>query len=393
MSSALSLPASAATAVKPERVNLFGLDREALRAQFRQWGEAPFRAEQLMQWVYGRGVTDFSQMTTLAKPLRERLAELAVIATPTLVTAETSTDGTRKWLLSLNGGAAVETVFIPEKDRGTLCVSSQVGCAMDCSFCATGHQGFARNMSVAEIIGQVWFARHALVGEQLRHAHAMQQRAISNVVFMGMGEPLANFDALIPAINILLDDYGFGLSKRRVTVSTSGLVPFMDRLKNSVDVALAVSLHAPSDALRNELVPINRKYPLAALMAACDRYTEDRAKRVHVLYEYVLIDQVNDGNEQADQLIALLRGRAAKVNLIPFNPFPGNAYRRPSNNRLNHFQQRLLAGGLKVTLRRTRGDDIAAACGQLVGEVKSRQRQSLRGVPLRIENQTGHRDA
>ncbi|MGH8528996.1 MAG: 23S rRNA (adenine(2503)-C(2))-methyltransferase RlmN [Nevskiales bacterium] len=384
------------------KVNLFGLDREGLRAQFAAWDEKPFRAEQVMQWIYGRGVADFAAMTTLSKALRVKLAELAEVRTPELVTEQTSADGTRKWVLRLDGGQAVETVFIPQEDRGTLCISSQVGCAMDCSFCSTGKQGFSRNMNAAEIVAQVWFASRALGagpgpaqrvisgshsfsprGREDKDAGAAR-RVISNVVFMGMGEPLANFDALVPAIRILLDDFGFGLSKRRVTVSTSGLVPFMDRLHETVDVALAVSLHAPTDALRDELVPINRKYPLKDLMSACNRYVQGKNGHAHIMYEYVMLDGVNDHEEHARQLATLLRGRPAKVNLIPFNPFPNTEYRRSKPERVRRFQEILMTRHILTTVRRTRGDDIDAACGQLVGKVQSRQKNRLRGVPIEV---------
>jgi 23S rRNA (adenine2503-C2)-methyltransferase len=296
-----------------------------------------------------------------------------------------SADGTRKWVLRLPGpgGAeapamAIETVYIPETNRGTLCISSQVGCAMDCSFCSTAHQGFSRNMSTAEIVAQVWFAAKTLGGD------FQQERVISNVVFMGMGEPLANYGSLLPALNILLDDFGFGLSKRKVTVSTSGLVPFIDRLRDDVDTALAVSLHAPDDALRNELVPINRKYPIAELMEACRRYTGGKDRKTHIVYEYVMLDGVNDHPEQARALARLLSGMPAKVNLIPFNPFPKTRYRRSSAEAIDRFAQLLRGKGIMTTTRRTRGDDIDAACGQLVGRVQSRQKQRLRDIPVKV---------
>lgn len=368
-----------------ERVNLFGLDREGLTAFFAEMGEPRFRARQVMRWIYGRGVTDFAAMTDLSLDLRARLPEVADVRPPVAISDRTAADGTRKWLLAPNADSgaanAVETVYIPEDDRATLCVSSQVGCALDCSFCATGKQGLNRNLGTDEIIGQVWLAEHTLRAEGRLHGN----RALTNIVFMGMGEPLANYRALVPALRILLDDYGFGLSKRRVTVSTSGLVPFMDRLREEVDVALAVSLHAPEDALRDELVPINRKYPLAELMAACDRYTAGKDRRAHVVYEYVLLAGVNDEARHAGQLARLLGGRAAKLNLIPFNPFPGADYERPDAERIRHFQDKLYGHGIRTTVRRTRGDDIDAACGQLVGRVQDRQRRHFREVPIKVE--------
>ena len=365
------------------KLNLFGLDRAALREQFALWDEKPYRADQVMQWIYGRGVDDFAAMSNLSKTLREKLSSEAEIRVPELVAEQASEDGTRKWVLKLDGGQAIETVYIPEKDRGTLCISSQVGCALDCSFCSTAQQGLNRNMSTAEIISQVWFANRTLGAAPLSAERG--RRTISNVVFMGMGEPLANFNEVLPAIRILLDDYGFGMSKRRVTVSTSGLVPFIDRLHDSVDVALAVSLHAPTDGLRNELVPINRKYPIAELMDACDRYMQGKAQRAHVLYEYVMLDGVNDSAKEARALARLLGQRQAKVNLIPFNPFPGSSYKRSPTDRILAFRDILNKHGVIATVRRTRGDDIDAACGQLVGQVQSKQRQRLRDIPIRTE--------
>ncbi|ROO33629.1 23S rRNA (adenine(2503)-C(2))-methyltransferase RlmN [Salinisphaera orenii] len=368
------------------RVNLFGLDREAMAAFFRSHGESAFRAKQVMQWIYARGVTDFAAMTDLSKKLRDRLPTIAEIRPPTKIREQASADGTRKWLLAvtedLDPDNAIEAVYIPEPDRATLCISSQIGCALDCSFCATGKQGLNRNLTTAEIIGQVWMSEHDLRAEGRVHG----DRALSNIVFMGMGEPLANYRAVVPAIRILLDDYGFGLSKRRVTVSTSGMVPFMDRLREEVDVALAVSLHAPTDALRDELVPINRKYPLAELMGACDRYVAGKERRAHVVYEYVLLAGVNDTPAHAKSLAALLRDRPAKVNLIPFNPFEGSGYERPAEDRIRAFQDTLHGKGVRTTVRRTRGDDIDAACGQLVGRVASRQKRHFRDVPIRVES-------
>ncbi len=366
-------------------VNLFGLDREAMVEFFIGHGESAFRAKQVMQWIYARGVTDFGAMTDLSKALRERLPAIAEIRPPERIREQRAADGTRKWLLAVDedesADNAIEAVYIPEPGRATLCISSQIGCALDCSFCATGKQGLNRNLTTAEIIGQVWMSEHDLRAQGEVHG----ARAITNVVFMGMGGPLANYRQVVPALRILLDDYGFGLSKRRVTVSTSGLVPFMDRLHAEVDVALAVSLHAPTDELRNELVPINRKYPLAELMAACDRYTADKRRRAHVIYEYVLLKGVNDNPEQANALVKLLKDRPAKINLIPFNAFDGTPYARPDEQRIGCFQDILHKQGLRTTVRRTRGDDIDAACGQLVGRVRDRQKRHFRDVPIKIE--------
>ena len=358
-------------------VNLFGLDRTALRARFAEMGEAAYRADQVMNWIYRRGVDDFALMTNLGKELRAKLASVFVIRPPELITEQTSTDGTRKWVLKAGEGQAIETVFIPEDDRGTLCISSQVGCAMDCSFCSTGAQGFSRNLTTAEIVAQVWFASKTLGGD------FQNERVISNVVFMGMGEPLANYGEVLPALRILLDDHGFGLSKRRVTVSTSGLVPFIDRLREDVDTAMAVSLHAPNDALRNELVPINKKYPLAELINACRRYTEGKDRKAHIVYEYVMLDGVNDSPEHARQLARLLAGLPAKVNLIPFNTFPQTHYRRSPAERIRAFADILKGKEILTTTRKTRGDDIDAACGQLAGKVQSRQKQRLRDIPVK----------
>jgi 23S rRNA (adenine2503-C2)-methyltransferase len=358
--------------------NLFGLDREALRACFGQMGQQPYRADQVMQWIYRRGKDSFNEMSNISKDLRTKLDDHFVIRPPELVTEQLSQDGTRKWVLRLDGGNAVETVFIPETDRGTLCISSQVGCAMDCSFCSTGKQGLNRNMTTAEIVAQVWFAARALGGD------FQNERVISNIVFMGMGEPLANYGAVLPAIRILLDDFGFGLSKRRVTVSTSGLVPFIDRLHDDCDTALAVSLHAPNDELRNELVPINRKYPIAELMDACRRYTDGKDRKMHIVYEYVLLEGINDSPALARQLARLLGDMPAKVNLIPFNPFPNSGYTRSKPEAIKAFGDILRAKKILTMVRKTRGDDIDAACGQLVGEVKSRQKNRLSGIPVKV---------
>ena len=356
--------------------NLFGLDREQLRACFAEMGEKPFRADQVMQWIYRRTADDFDLMTNISKDLRTKMKERFVIKHPELVTEQVSQDGTRKWVLRLDGGNAIETVFIPEDDRGTLCISSQVGCAMDCSFCSTAQQGLNRNMTTAEIVAQVWFAAKTLGGD------FQNERVISNVVFMGMGEPLANTAAVLPAIHIMLDDFGFGLSKRRVTVSTSGLVPYIDRLRADCDTALAVSLHAPNDALRDQLVPINKKYPIAELMQACRRYLEGKDRKTHIVFEYVMLDGVNDQPEHARQLAKLLGGMAAKVNLIPFNPFPDSSYKRSKPEVIKRFSEILWEKKIVTTTRKTRGDDIDAACGQLVGKVQSRQKNRLSGIPV-----------
>lgn len=358
-------------------INLFGMDRERLRSQFELVGEKPWRADQIMQWIYRRGVDDFGAMSNISKDLRVRLESDFVVETPELMSEQVSADGTRKWVLRVGGGQAIETVFIPEQARGTLCISSQVGCAMDCAFCSTGQQGLNRNLSTAEIVAQVWFAAKTLGG------NFQTERVISNVVFMGMGEPLANYNAVLPAIRIFQDDFGFGLSKRRVTVSTSGLVPFMDRLRADVDTAMAVSLHAPNDELRNELVPINRKYPLAALMDACRRYTSGRDHKMHLVYEYVMLDGVNDSPALARDLAKLLQDMPAKVNLIPFNPFPETRFKRSRQEAIEKFSGILRSHNILSTTRKTRGDDIDAACGQLVGKVLNKQKRRLSDFPVR----------
>ncbi|MEA3175913.1 MAG: rRNA (adenine2503-C2)-methyltransferase [Gammaproteobacteria bacterium] len=345
-----------------ERMNLLGLPRAQLEAFVAQrLGAKPFRARQLMKWIYRRGAADFSAMSDLAQGFRAQLAEVAEIAVPHIVTEQKSSDGTRKWMLRMDEVQGIETVYIPEPDRGTLCISSQVGCAMDCSFCATAQQGFNRNLSVAEIVGQVWLARRELAPES----------RITNIVFMGMGEPLANYRNVVPAIRIFLDDLGYDLSRRRVTLSTSGLVPQIYKLAEECNVALAVSLHAPNDELRNELVPINRKHPIAELLAACWHYLDEQNGR-SITFEYVMLDGINDKPEHARQLARLMRGRAAKLNLIPFNPFPGTNYRRSSAAAILAFRDILNDHGVIATTRRTRGDDIDAACGQLAGRVTDR---------------------
>ncbi len=365
---------SAAEALVPERTNLLGLPREALEAFVAAQGSKPFRARQLMNWIYKRGVGSFADMTDLAKEFRARLGASAEVRTPQILSTQRSADGTIKWLLRADASQAFEMVFIPETDRGTLCISSQVGCALDCSFCSTAQQGFNRNLSTAEIVGQVWLAARELerlYGAPDTSAPAGDQRHVTNVVLMGMGEPLANFRNVVPALAILLDDFGFDLSRRRVTLSTSGLVPQIYRLAEETNVALAVSLHAPDDALRNELVPINRKHPIAELLAACWHYLDEQNGR-SVTFEYVMLEGVNDSPAQARALVRLLKGHPAKVNLIPFNPFPGTRYRRSTPAAIQCFRDELLKRGVLATVRRTRGDDIDAACGQLAGRVIDR---------------------
>ncbi|HQS81690.1 MAG TPA: 23S rRNA (adenine(2503)-C(2))-methyltransferase RlmN [Thiobacillus sp.] len=358
--------------------NLLDFDLEGLTAWFAELGEKPFRARQVFHWVHQAGVADFAQMTDIAKSLREKLQQLAVVAPPAVSYAHTSTDGTRKWLFDVGVANGIETVFIPEADRGTLCVSSQVGCALECTFCSTGRQGFNRNLTVAEIIGQLWVAHHSLKTEPNRTAlnHSVpnhgageiSDRPVTNVVMMGMGEPLANLENVVTALGIMLDDHAYGLSRRRVTVSTSGLVPAMDRLAERCPVALAVSLHAPNDALRDQIVPINKKYPLRELMAACRRYLV-HAPRDFITFEYVMLAGVNDAPEHARQLIELVREVPCKFNLIPFNPFPDSGYEKPRAEAMRVFREILQDAGLVVTTRKTRGDDIDAACGQLAGKV------------------------
>jgi 23S rRNA (adenine2503-C2)-methyltransferase len=353
------------------RINLMDLDLVRMQEFFVSIGEKPFRAEQLLKWIYHARITDFGQMTNLSMQLRQRLPQLAVIEPPKILREQISADGTVKWLMGSGSGNAIETVFIPETKRGTLCISSQVGCSLNCSFCSTGAQGFSRNLSASEIIGQVWQAAESLGHER------NGTRRITNVVFMGMGEPLLNFDAVLPALSLLRDDLGFGLAAKRVTISTAGLVPGIDRLRDSIDVALAVSLHAPIDELRETLVPLNRKYPIKELMAACSRYASDKHKR-SVTFEYTLIDGVNDHPEHAQKLVKLLRKLPSKLNLIPFNPFPGTHYRCSTERKIREFQDIAMAGGLIATVRKTRGDDIDAACGQLVGKFQDRTRRSDR---------------
>ena len=351
--------------------NLLDFDAAGLTAWFADMGEKPFRARQVLRWLHHFGEADFSRMSDVAKSLREKLAAAAVALPPAIVSDRQADDGTRKFLFDVGAGNAIETVFIPEDDRGTLCVSTQAGCALDCAFCSTGKQGFNRNLSVAEIIGQLWQANRALGRDP------KGERIISNVVLMGMGEPLANYEHVLPALRLMLDDNAYGLSRRRVTVSTSGIVPAMDRLREDCPVALAVSLHAPNDALRDDLVPINRKYPLAQLMAACRRYLE-RAPRDFITFEYVMLEGVNDSDGHARELLALTRDVSCKFNLIPFNPFPHSGFARSRPERIRRFADILTAAGIVTTTRKTRGDDIDAACGQLAGQVQDKSRRVVR---------------
>jgi 23S rRNA (adenine2503-C2)-methyltransferase len=365
-------------------INLLDLDPAALAAFFAERSEKPFRAKQVLHWVHQRFVDDVGAMTDLSRALRESLKRDAQVSAPQVVRDTTAADGTRKWLLDAGNGNAVESVYIPEDDRGTLCISSQAGCALDCAFCSTGKQGFNRNLSTGEIIGQLWLANRTLLADGVTAPWIEQGRPpITNVVMMGMGEPLANFENVVPALRLMLDDNAYGLSRRRVTLSTSGIVPLIDRLRDECPVALAVSLHAPNDALRDRLVPINRKHPLADLMAACLRYLE-RAPRDFVTFEYVMLDGVNDSAACAHELLELTRDVPCKFNLIPFNPFPGTEFRTSPRERVRAFQQLLMDAERIATIRKTRGDDIDAACGQLAGQVQDRTKRRLatRIVPV-----------
>jgi len=358
-------------------VNLLDFDTEGLTTWLAQQDEKPFRARQLLRWIHQRGESDFNAMTDVAKSLREKLTSTATVSPAPTISDRLSDDGTRKFLFDVGNGNAVETVFIPEDDRGTLCVSSQAGCALECAFCSTGRQGFNRNLSTAEIIGQLWQASRTL--EQDLQSARRGERIISNVVLMGMGEPLANFDNLLPALRLMLDDNAYGLSRRRVTVSTSGIVPAMDRLAAACPVALAVSLHAATDGLRDKLVPINRKYPLAELMAACQRYLV-HAPRDFITFEYVMLDGLNDSDADARALVHLVRDVPCKFNLIPFNPFPASGFHRSPTERVRRFAAILINAGIVATTRKTRGDDIDAACGQLAGKVRDKSRRRIRSV-------------
>jgi len=351
-------------------INLFGLDRPGLEALFASIGEKPFRAMQVMQWIHQRGVTDFAQMTDLSKTLRARLQENSVLRVPEERLQQQAQDGTRKWLLQVDSANSIETVYIPEDDRATLCVSSQVGCALNCQFCATARQGFNRNLSVAEIIGQLWLAEHSLRTQGLR-GEGPHGRVISNVVMMGMGEPLLNFENVVTALQMMMDDYGYGLSWRRITLSTAGVVPAIDRLREVCPVNLAVSLHAPDDELRNQLVPLNRKYPIRALLDACRRYVGKDTRR-RITFEYVLLKDVNDSPRHARALVKLLETVPAKLNLIPFNPFAQSGYACSTAEAMDKFRTILMNAGLITMTRKTRGEEIDAACGQLAGKIQDR---------------------
>ena len=360
-----------------DKLNLLGMPQGELEALFADFGEKPFRARQVLQWIHQRGVTDFEAMTDLSKSLRAKLAERATVTLPRVDSEHRSADGTVKWLFASGSGQRVEAVYIPEPARGTLCISSQVGCALDCAFCATGAQGFNRNLTAAEIIGQVWHANAVLP----RRPNG--ETPVTNVVFMGMGEPLANYRQVVPVLELLISDYAYGLSRRRVTVSTSGIVPHIDKLADDCNVSLAVSLHAPNDELRNRIVPINKLHPIEGLLEACWRYAAKRANRF-ITFEYVMLRDVNDSLLHADQLADLLDGKPAKVNLIPFNPFPGTEFRRSGAETIRCFQNRLRDRGIVATTRRTRGDDIDAACGQLAGKVSDRVRRRLGDKNIKV---------
>lgn len=369
------------------KINLLGLDKQALTQLLISWGESAFRAQQILKWIHAQQVIDFNLMTNLSKSLRQKLNDLCEIVVPEVLTEQGSSDGTRKWLFKVPGGSAIETVYIPEPKRATLCISSQVGCALNCSFCHTAKQGFQRNLTSSEIIGQIWYAVNALKKEGI---FVVPDRTITNVVLMGMGEPLLNFDNVVMAMNIMLDDLAYGLSKRRVTLSTSGVVPMIDELAKKCDVALAVSLHAPNDDLRTELVPINKKYPIEQLLAACKRYLGPVEGRRRITMEYVMLAGVNDQPHHARELVKILKGVPSKVNLIPFNPFLGAGYQRSDDATIDRFQKIVMDAGIITMRRKTRGDDIDAACGQLAGKVKDKtqrsrkHQQQLEQIPITV---------
>ncbi len=369
------------------KVNLLGMTPAKLEAFFEEIGEKRFRAVQVLKWIHQLGATDFEQMTNISKSLREKLSGIAEIREPEVLLEKTSKDGTQKWVIRTEGGSSVEAVLIPEGERKTLCVSSQVGCSLDCSFCSTGKQGFNSNLTTAEIIGQLRIAIRAS-----GKFDTTAQRAVTNVVLMGMGEPLMNFDNVVDAVQLMMEDNAYGLSKRRVTLSTAGVVPAIDKLREVTDVSLAVSLHAPNDALRDELVPINRRYPIKELVAACNRYLANLNDKRVITVEYTLMAGVNDQPEHARELVKILRRMPSKLNLIPFNPFPNSGYERPSEDAILAFKEIVVQGGIVTTVRRTRGDEIDAACGQLVGQVADRTRRSQKYIPVVQEAVSGEPD-
>lgn len=365
-------------ATEIQRVNLLGMPRKKLEAFFAEIGEKPFRAKQVMQWIHHNGVSEFDEMTNISKGLRAKLKEICEIKAPEVTYQNTSSDGTRKWVMQMPGGSSIETVLIPEGNRGTLCVSSQIGCALDCSFCSTGKQGFNRNLSAEEIVGQIFNAIASFEG-----VDGANDRPVTNVVFMGMGEPLLNFDNVMDAVDLMMDDYAYGISKRRVTISTAGVVPALEKMIGVTDASIAISLHAPNDELRNDLVPVNKKYPIAMLLDTVKSYLGSLPDKRKATIEYTLLGGVNDRKEHAMQLVKLLKDIPCKINLIPFNPFPHSGYKKPSNNEVRRFQEWLTEGGFITTVRSTRGDDIDAACGQLVGRVDDRTKRSERYINLR----------
>lgn len=380
MSDAIVIENTKEVAKQSSKINLLNFDHKGLREYFASIGEKPFRADQIMKWIYHFGYSDFEQMTNINRKLREKLQRNCEIKAPEISEKQVSEDGTIKYALVLEGGQEVETVWIPENDRATLCVSSQVGCALECTFCATAQQGFNRNLSMSEIIGQVW-----RVANDIGATRITGKRPITNIVMMGMGEPLLNMKNLIPALDTMLNDLGYGLSKRRVTVSTSGVVPALDMLKAKIDCALAISVHAPDNALRDELVPINKKYPLEEFITAAGRYIEGSKANKQATIEYVMLDRVNDSTDQAHALAHVLKDLPSKINLIPFNPYPGSPYKRPSNSRIDRFDKVLQSYGLTVITRRPRGEDIDAACGQLAGDVLDRTKRSQMQKEAEVE--------
>ena len=371
----MSIPVSVS---KIQKANLLGMNRQEMESFFTSLGEKPFRATQMMKWIHQHHVDDFQQMSNISKALQQRLAETATIDALEVVVDQLSIDGTRKWVMRLADGNCIETVFIPEDDRGTLCISSQVGCALDCSFCSTARQGFSRNLNSAEILSQVWLASSLLKTDQ------KLTRNVTNLVFMGMGEPLLNYENVVKATDVFLDDFAYGLSKRRVTVSTAGVIPAMDRLSERHDVQLAISLHATRDELRDDLVPVNKKYPLDTLIAACHRFMEKRSPRSRLTIEYVMLAGVNDSEQDAKELIKLMDGLSVLINLIPFNPFENSGYKTSSNNVVRRFQDVLMKGNITTVIRKTRGEDIDAACGQLVGKVEDKSRRDKRFINPRF---------